>query len=307
MQPPEMVIETLYETCTETDKLEHLAQVAGLDPSVDFEQADLRGLNAREEDLTRFSFRGADLRESDLSYVRLRRGALKGAMLDGARLEGITWDGPFEVDRYIFDWGKAWSEISTASLAELISKVAPVDGKYKMDQETTRGFHRDLSFYKSVKLLAFVDQNWTNRNLVIYYLEDQGNLFRLNGTSPAVHEVNAKAPVQVNESNVIDYLRFFMFMVRGEEGPFRLLEEYDESELSGELDETTRSVIDGIKRSATLEGLNERGHFLVDAPVLYSDGIFMADFAVQPTGMVEMLDDEPIATDLPVKWNLPVA
>jgi hypothetical protein len=72
-------------------------------------------------------------------------------------------------------------------------------------------------------------------------------------------------------------------------------------------DPKTRTVIEGTIRPATYEGRNEQGHFLCDAVVYYSNAMFIANFAVQPSGMIEMLDDEPIASDLPVKVDAPVA
>ena len=47
--------------------------------------------------------------------------------------------------------------------------------------------------------------------------------------------------------------------------------------------------------------------FLCDAVIYYSNAIFLANFAVEPGGMVRMLDDEPIAADLPAKIHAPIA
>ena len=57
----------------------------------------------------------------------------------------------------------------------------------------------------------------------------------------------------------------------------------------------------------SFEGKNEQGHWLCDAVVFYSNALFIANFAVHPTGMIEMLDDEPIAADLTVRVDRPVA
>jgi hypothetical protein len=46
---------------------------------------------------------------------------------------------------------------------------------------------------------------------------------------------------------------------------------------------------------------------MCNAVVYYSNALFIATFAVQPGGMIEMLNDEPIAADLPVKVDAPVA
>ncbi|MEL6652397.1 MAG: pentapeptide repeat-containing protein [Bacteroidota bacterium] len=304
----ELSLQELYETCSDTDPLEHLAEVLGLDPSVDFEGADLRHLNVKGEDLTNFNFRGADLRESDLRKVKLRRKALSGANLEGAKLNDVVWVGPPEIDRYIFDWGDAWSEVPESHLEELIKRVSPVDGKYRLDLETSRVFQRNLPFYKNVRLLAFIDPSWSNPNLVIYYLKDKDSLYRLNGTSTPMHEVNAKAPIKLNEDNVLEYFRFFLFMLRdGDKKPFRLLENIEVSELSGDLDKASKILMEDAIRSASFDGLDDENNFLLSGTVLYENYIAIVNSKVQLNGMIEFLDDEPIVEDLPVKWNIPIS
>ncbi len=200
-----------------------------------------------------------------------------------------------------------WNAVTGAELAGFLEQINPIDGKYKVSADSTRVEWRQLPFYDSVALIRVKDPNWVNQKLTIYYLTDQGNLFRLNGTSPPIHEVNAKAPIKVNEQNVLEYLRFFCFFVRGEEGPFYIAESMDDPNIPTDMDDTTRSVVEGTVREATFDGVNEQGHFLCDAVVFYSNALFIANFAVQPTGMIEMLDDEPIAADLPTKVDQPVA
>ena len=200
-----------------------------------------------------------------------------------------------------------WNPVQGDELAGFLEQINPIDGKYHVSPESTQVEWRMLPFYDQVALIRVKEPNWTNPKLNIFYLTDQGNLFRLNGTSPPIHEVNAKAPIKVNEQNVLDYLRFFCYFVRGEEGPFYVAESMEDPNMPQEMDETTRSVIEGTIRPATFEGMNEQGHYLCDAVVFYSNALFIANFAVQPTGMIEMLDDEPIAADLPVRVEQPVS
>ena len=200
-----------------------------------------------------------------------------------------------------------WNAVTGDELAGFLEQINPIDGKYRVSGESTQVHWRMLPFYETVALIRVHDPNWVNKKLNIYYLTDQGNLFRLNGTSPPIHEVNAKAPVKVNEQNVLDYLRFFCFFVRGEEGPFYISENMSDPNIPKNMDDTTRAVVEGTVRPATFEGMNEQGHYLCEAVVFYSNALFTANFAVQPTGMIEMLDDNPIAGDLPVKVEVPVA
>lgn len=200
-----------------------------------------------------------------------------------------------------------WVPVEGEELAGFLEQVNPIGGKYKVSAATTKVEYRMLPFYDQVAMIRVKDPAWTPSNLYIYYLTDQGNLYWLNGTSPPIHEINSKAPVKITDDNVLEYLRFFCFFVRGEEGPFLIAETMEDPYIPQGLDDRTRSVVEGTVRAASYEGKNEKGFFLCDAVVFYSNALFIANFAVQPTGMIEMLDDQPIAADLPVRVDAPVA
>lgn len=200
-----------------------------------------------------------------------------------------------------------WNPVQGEELAGFLDQINPIGDKFRVTPETTSVHWCSLPFYEQVALIRVKDPAWTPKNLFIYYLTDQGNLYWLNGTSPPIHEVNAKAPIKVTEENVLDYLRFFCFFVRGEEGPFLISESNEDPYIPKDVDDKTRLVIENTVRPASYEGRNEQGYYLCDAVVFYSNALFIANFAVQPGGMIEMLDDEPIAADLPVKVDAPVS
>ena len=200
-----------------------------------------------------------------------------------------------------------WHGVHGNELEGFLNQVNPIDGKYTANPESAKVAWTTLPFYDQVALIRIEDSSWNPSHLRIYYLTDRGTLYRLNGTSPPIHEVNGKAPVKVNENNVLDYLRFFCFFVRGEEGPFLIAEDVDGPYVPSNVDEKTRKVIENTVRPSSYEGRNEQGHFLCDAVVFYSNALFIANFAVHDTGMIEMLDDEPIAADLPAKVDAPIA
>jgi hypothetical protein len=200
-----------------------------------------------------------------------------------------------------------WNAVTGDELQGLLEQINPIDGRFRTSPQTTQVAWRQLPFYDQVVLVRVKDPSWTPKNLVIYYLTMEGNLYRLNGTSPPIHEVNGLAPVKITEANVLDYLRFFCFFVRGEEGPFLIAEDMDNPDMPQATDDRTRMVIEGTIRPASYEGKNAQGFYLCDAVVFYSNALFLANFAVQPTGMIEMLNDEPIAADLPVRVDVPIA
>jgi len=200
-----------------------------------------------------------------------------------------------------------WTPVEGDELAGFLEQINPIGGKYRVAAGTTKVDYRLLPFYDSVALIRVKDPAWTPASLYIYYLTDQGNLYWLNGLSQPIHEVNAKAPIRVTEENVLDYLRFFCFFVRGEDGPFLIAEDINDPYLPKSVDAQARSVIEGSIRPATYEGIDEKGNFRCDAVVYYSNALFIASFAVQPGGMIEMLEDDPLVGDLPAKIDAPVA
>ncbi len=209
-----------------------------------------------------------------------------------------------------------WKPADDALTEMLFEQLPPIDGKYKMSPMDTRIETTTLSWYESYRLVRLQDPAWGAPDLRIHYLvSDQDSLYRLNGTSPPIHKVNAKAPVRLSSRNVLDYLVFFGFFVRGEEGPFYPLQTMDDplidslnrsAEHSAHM-AAARKVIGASIRPLMLEGINTQGHFICNGVVFYSNALFLADFAVQPSGMVEMLDDEPVVADLPFRITAPIA
>lgn len=199
-----------------------------------------------------------------------------------------------------------WNPVTGEELEGFLSQVGQIDGTITPSAQTTKVEWRALPFYDNVAMIRMRDENWMPKELTVYYLTDQGTLYRLNGTSPPIHDINAKAPVKVTDDNILDYLHFFCFFVRGEEGPFLIAEDMDNPNMP-EMDDKMKAVIGGSLRPASYEGKNDKGHWLCDAVVFYSNALFIANFAVHPTGMIEMLDDEPLASELSVRVNCPVS
>ena len=199
-----------------------------------------------------------------------------------------------------------WNAVTGAEKKGFLDKVGTIDNRHQTSPDSTEIHWRPLSFYKQVALVRLRDPQWDPSHLHIYYLTHKGELTRLDGTSPPIHQMNAEAPIRLTEDNILDYLRFFCFFVRGEEGPF-LVSETMETYGLPTMDETTSKAVEGVLRPATYEGKNSDGHYMCDAIVFYSNALFLANFAIQQSGMIEMLEDDPLLQELSVKVDMPVA
>ena len=137
-----------------------------------------------------------------------------------------------------------------------------------------------------------------DKTRVRYLLDGSDALQPLDGRSDPIHAANACESLRaLDAGTVLDYLRFFVFFLRGSEGPFTLLEaELELIPAEGESENDALSSSDhacGRCASAVRTG---QGRFLVPATVAYDGTMWRTTLAVSPGGEVEMIDEkDPVA------------
>ena len=185
-----------------------------------------------------------------------------------------------------------------------------IDNRYQI-AETTQIMNSELSFYKKgIHLIRIKDSAWKPTNPEIYYLSLNDQLYRLNGTSPPIHDVNSEAGREdlfsLTQDNALDYLRFFCFFVRGDEGPFLIFESVDQREIPADLTEEDRAKIAKFAHPSW-HSVSKDGDFYAAAMVYYSNAIFAARFKIMHSGIIEMLNDIPVVANLSARVNRPIS
>jgi len=66
------------------------------------------------------------------------------------------------------------------------------------------------------------------------------------------------------------------------------------------------SALEGVATPAIVTERGDDGRAICKAIVLYDRALFRSEFAVDANGMIEMLDDEPLAQDLPFRIEAPI-
>ncbi|MAA98780.1 MAG: hypothetical protein CMN87_15655 [Stappia sp.] len=162
---------------------------------------------------------------------------------------------------------------------------------------------------------------------------------QINGTSPGIHEFNAgawnapaaggaaRSPLRLTDrEEATSYLHFFCGCVHGEDGPFSVVEtqeqlqerwrgdrmpdgladkiaplRFEEEDAAGDIDpgKANGKAGEPLANGAARETLENR-QWSIHATLLYSHALFAADFSVKPTGMIEMVQDKPVAAELPL-------
>lgn len=199
-----------------------------------------------------------------------------------------------------------WSGLSAHAISSLTENVSPIDGRYRVHPVTTLIAQARLSFYPDVRLIRMIDGTWPKPGLSIYFLARGETLYRLDGLPGSIDRFNTKSELAIAAGNVLDYLRFHCFFVHGEHGPFLLAESPDQSFMPEIPDLQLRDLLEDILRPPIITDMSRDGDFTCTAIVLYAGGIFNAVFRISRDGKLEMTDDDPIFTELPMKVHAPL-
>jgi AAA+ superfamily predicted ATPase len=151
-----------------------------------------------------------------------------------------------------------------------------------------------LPFYRNHELLELRLKGVPNLERLFLLFAGDDALW-LDGTSTAIHDANAAEVLALTDATVLDYVRFFLFFVRGDSGAFTLLESPEE------ITPKTVSVETLAERRGQVTPFRLRvpgadGRFGVEATVAYGDALFSAVFAVEAAGNIEMVEDDPLST-----------
>lgn len=195
-----------------------------------------------------------------------------------------------------------WQQVTGAQVDPFLKLINPIQGKHTAGAASAKVEWAQLPFYTTIALVRVDDTAWAPNTGPFWFLAKQGRMFLLDGSSAPIHDANEADPIKVTEANALDYLRFFCYFVHGDEGPFLIVEDINHPAIdTAKLDDSKRKVIEDALRPAAFEGKTETGALEASAMVLYGNALFSARFSMTENGMIEMIDDEPVAADLPVR------
>lgn len=207
--------------------------------------------------------------------------ALKGAMPDWPFAPMITGD---------------WSELPPGLVAAFQSQSARDENKgaAPLPNPLFRMRALKLGFYPGWMLAEALSAYGEDRPGAFTMLIGPDGYTLLRGDSATIHSLNVRILSLCRKGPRIDqYLRFFTSSLRAERGPFRIFEQALEIEREFRVAKSARAKLgDLVKPVRRLRG-SSAGH-VREACVLYGRDLFLSRFRVQPTGVVDMLEEEPI-------------
>ncbi|PKP83325.1 MAG: hypothetical protein CVT79_00500 [Alphaproteobacteria bacterium HGW-Alphaproteobacteria-18] len=162
---------------------------------------------------------------------------------------------------------------------------------------------RALSCYEDAMLIELAGHAGFGRPGLINVIVHEEGMALLNGSSAIFHRLNEALPPSLETpAQRLDYLNLFMNWVHAEHGRFQPIgTEADlRARLRLEAAETLQPVpLSCFEESPAPENTGALAHYT--GTVLYGDTLFRTVMALSPGGLVEMLDEEVLIADLPVR------
>ncbi len=169
-------------------------------------------------------------------------------------------------------------------------------------KEFTQISYKSLNFYDNFKIYRFVNYA-TLPSFIMEYLGD-GNVFvALDGTANPIYAVNAEAPINLNDDNIIDYLDFFFEHVHGSEGDIYLIKNAKDIPSLDSLDKAQRKTV--MDAYIDLERLppSDDLEFRVRATVYYAGCLLASVINVTKEGRISFSQRQMLLKGIAVPKN----
>ena len=199
----------------------------------------------------------------------------------------------------------SFKKLTKTKAKKVLDDVNPyIDGS-RFEPEGSTVMAQDVTFYPEYSFLDLSDYNsHPPRKIFALYKagsnDNDKHVQILNWTNVPIYEVNESAPIQLSESNILDYARFFFSYVRGRHGRFLLTETVEDIQWREDPPPAARKAVAKMIEPMKIIGQDEDGAFHLRCCLMFKDSLFSARVKITPTGEVDISEEELVLEDMPV-------
>ncbi len=215
-------------------------------------------------------------------------------------LSGMAPLGKIGLDTYpVPMFRDAFKKLDRLEAEDLIGRLNPLLGEAPYDSRKTTILAMGLEFYPGARLLEIADHSVlpTRQNFII---DRQTDAVILDWTNGPIYRLNDDVPLQIDEKNIVDYVRFFFAFVRGRHGRFIIVENVDDVNWKDEPPPTARKAIASLIEPIKLLGIDKDGTFVLAVKMIFKDSLFKSEVKINAKGQVTLYDEQLIVEDIPV-------
>ena len=224
-------------------------------------------------------------------------GATIRNQLRNVKMEGIEGEAIFWVRPPLFS--AIWHTLEGDAFSAMLDAITAGQPELNLS-EVSYIRSTKLSFYDDGYLVEMQLGAGDQAPLFAFLVTNGTNVYRLSGKSPAIHEANATTPIVLDRpEKVAAYIRLFTHYVNADEGSFSIVENTSDIPFAATAQREEYDRAQAVMRPFAVWRHPEKPELWQSSgTVYYGRALFHAIFEVQQTGMIEMVNDNPVITDL---------
>lgn len=194
-----------------------------------------------------------------------------------------------------------FSKVENSDAVSFLEKLNPMlDGSSFSHLDVTILKH-SLDFYSNCDFIEINDKNvYPPRILHLIHNTAGDNYHILDGTNEVLYQLNQTVPIQLNEDNIVTYVRFFFCYVRGKHGVFQIIDGVDDVHWKEEPAPNARKALGQMIEPLNLVAVTDSGEFALRASIIFKDSLFESSILVKKNGEVSLTNQEILVEDIPV-------
>ncbi len=159
----------------------------------------------------------------------------------------------------------------------------------------------DVPFYSGYRFLSISDYA-TSPPLQRFAFQknNSDNFIIIDWTYNTIYSINKESPINLNDENILEYVRFFFSYVKGRHGRFIICESMSNIEWKDEPIDDVRKKINEILKPLEIKEKRTDGTYEIKSLMMLKDALFNVDIFVEPNGNITMSNHEIMIENLPV-------
>jgi len=192
----------------------------------------------------------------------------------------------------------AFVKLDAVQAAQLTQTLSPFSDITFDPKQVTAMVH-DLPFYKGFFLAELSDHTQNPAIVRTFICQNENRVYPVTWSNDIIYDLNETVPINLNNTTVESYVRFFFCYVRGRHGRFLVVDTVDDIDWRDEPAPAGRKALGRMIQPLTLL---PRGadRFILQASMVFKDSLYQAKISVSDKGIVTMGDEELLVESLPV-------
>lgn len=194
---------------------------------------------------------------------------------------------------------EAFTKLDLNEVADIVDQINSIVDGSTFDPLETTVLAVNASYYPGYRFLDIADHS-THPPLQQFALQKGTDYVLMNWSFKPIYDLNERAPIKLDEKNVLDYVRFFFAHVKGRHGRFKIIEGLDTIEWRDEVSLEQKKAYGVMVTPMKIEEKNKEGVFKIKALMMLKETLFKVDVFVEPNGRVTLTEHEILVEELPI-------